>query len=520
MIKVIKKIQFGALYIKPAFVFVDQNSGHLKLQFEADASSSVGYLYDNLCKMLGITWNGNSPYNSQGLYTYCSMHSAGDRASYGCGPDNTNAGGFCPQMTLAYAPKFASEDAAAYYISMANDYIDYWRKLYPTGIAVGTEDFCPSKYYMNNGYGAVGGGCLGLFLNRMDLYYVFAPDLSGSWVEFNGMSIAPTYSPAPTYVGGCDDPRNHKLDKCYRLQYSRKSSTMVFWDSLGPIGQLSVMLMTFMATTLFMSIFAARFRKRRRPQESYGSFLWRDCFSGKKKRRRRIRRTTKRSELSDAMIPDSDEDTNEESGTDGTSTDGGTNTDGTSSDGSGSLTGTDTSSVRTSGTGRSGRSRSRSIGANSRRSRGSRYGYRPNQDPKALRSEVLQPHTLADDPHSSMKGSASGDAMSVGSRSALSVRSVRSSRSGRSARSKTTLSETASSAERSPHTQRAVSSSRSRSRGSSGSRSASSRRRHAGESDDAGSATSHLAIDLIGARSTQNHCIQKEEDNYFGGNYV
>ena len=276
MIKVLKKIQFGSLYIKPAFVFVDSTSGHLKLQFEADAYSSVGYLYNNLCKMLGITWNYKNPSNSLGLYTYCSMHAAGDRASYGCGPQNSNSGGFCPQMTLAYAPKFASQDAAVAYISMANSYVDYWRRLYPSGIAAGTEKFCPSKYYLKSGYGSVGGGCLGLFLNRMDLYYVFAPDLSGSWVEFNGMSIAPTTSPAPTWTGGCDDPHNQHLDKCFRLQYAERSDVMVFWDALGTIGQLSLFLMTFMAASLFLSMFVARARKRRRKGESYLAFFIRD----------------------------------------------------------------------------------------------------------------------------------------------------------------------------------------------------------------------------------------------------
>ena len=92
LIKVVKKIQFGNLYIKPAYVFVDDN-GHLKMQFEADSTSALGYLYDSLCKELGITWNYNSPSNNYGLYTNCAMHAASDRASYGCGPDNANSGG-------------------------------------------------------------------------------------------------------------------------------------------------------------------------------------------------------------------------------------------------------------------------------------------------------------------------------------------------------------------------------------------------------------------------------------------
>ena len=40
MIKVANKIDFGTLYIKPAFVFTDSN-GHVKLQFEADSSSAL-----------------------------------------------------------------------------------------------------------------------------------------------------------------------------------------------------------------------------------------------------------------------------------------------------------------------------------------------------------------------------------------------------------------------------------------------------------------------------------------------
>lgn len=57
-------------------------------------------------------------------------------------------------------------------IERGNNYIDYWRKLYPSGVAVSTDNFCPN------------GGCLGLFLNRYDLYSVFKPDLGGSWVVY------------------------------------------------------------------------------------------------------------------------------------------------------------------------------------------------------------------------------------------------------------------------------------------------------------------------------------------------
>ena len=101
LIKLGKKIDFGTLYIKPAFIFQDDD-GSIKLQFEADANSALGYLYSSLCKMLGISWNYESPYNDLGLYTNCAMHAAGDRAKYGCGPENGNSGGFCPQMTVSH----------------------------------------------------------------------------------------------------------------------------------------------------------------------------------------------------------------------------------------------------------------------------------------------------------------------------------------------------------------------------------------------------------------------------------
>lgn len=274
MIKVANQIDFGTLYIKPAFVFVDGN-GHVKLQFEADSSSALGYLYDNLCKELGIAWNYESPYNPYGMYTNCAMHASSDRAKYGCGPDNANSGGFCPQMTIAYSPRFASEDYAAAYLERCNNYVDYWRSLYPSGVAVGTSSFCPN------------GGCLGLFLNRYDLYEVFKPDLGGSWVEYNGASMPPTFSPAPTWKGGCDEPQNFHLDKCFRKRYKPKASA-VAWDALGSVGQFSIMLLVFMAMTLSVSIFLARARKKKKRGESYIGFFFRDLTrksKGKKKKR-------------------------------------------------------------------------------------------------------------------------------------------------------------------------------------------------------------------------------------------
>lgn len=273
IIKIVQHIDFGTLYIKPAFVFIDDD-GHAKLQFEVDTSSALAYLYDTLCKELGIAWNYDSPSNSRGVYTNCAMHAAGDRASYGCGPDGSNTGGFCPQMTLAYAPRFNSEDAAAGYLDKCNNYVDYWRSLYPSGVAVGTSNFCPN------------GGCLALFLNRLDVYEVFKPDLGGSWVEYGGASMPPTFSPAPTWKGGCDEPHNFHLDKCFRKKHKAKASA-VAWDSLGNVGQFSVMLVLFMAVTLSISIFLARARKKRRRGESYLGFFFRDLTRKKRKKRRR-----------------------------------------------------------------------------------------------------------------------------------------------------------------------------------------------------------------------------------------
>lgn len=211
------------------------------------------------------------------------MHAAGDRAAYGCGPDNGNSGGFCPQMTLAYSVGFQSEDMAAAFFSKGNDYVDYWRSLYPSGVAVGTSKFCAN------------GGCLGLFLNRYDLYEVFRPDLGGSWVEYNGGTFSPTVSPAPTWAGGCDDPHNRHLDKCFRKQHKR-AATLEAWDSLGVVGQFSLFLVSFMAVTLSVSIFVARARKKRKKGESYMGFFIRDIKRGKRRKKKlRKRRTNNRS---------------------------------------------------------------------------------------------------------------------------------------------------------------------------------------------------------------------------------
>ena len=63
-------------------------------------------------------------------------------------------------------------------------------------------------------------------------------------------------------------------------------SSSVAWDSLGKVGQASVFLVTFMATTLAFSLFISRARKKRRRGESYLGFFLRDTFRLKKKKRK------------------------------------------------------------------------------------------------------------------------------------------------------------------------------------------------------------------------------------------
>ena len=98
--------------------------------------------------------------------------------------------------------------------------------------------------------------------------------------------MPPTYSPAPTWKGGCDDPHNFFLDRCVRKRYKPKPSA-VAWDALGTVGQVSVMLVIFMAVTLSVSIFLARARKKRRRNESYFNFFLRDLVHRRKKKKKR-----------------------------------------------------------------------------------------------------------------------------------------------------------------------------------------------------------------------------------------
>ena len=97
--------------------------------------------------------------------------------------------------------------------------------------------------------------------------------------------MAPTFSPAPTYNGGCSEPHNFHLDKCFQKRSKRRPNSAA-WESLGQVGQASVFLVSFMATTLAFSLFISRARKKRRRGESYLGFFIRDTFKLKKKKRK------------------------------------------------------------------------------------------------------------------------------------------------------------------------------------------------------------------------------------------
>merc|ERR1711966_274681 len=139
----------------------------------------------------------------------------------------------------------------------------------------------------------------GSLLNRYDLFNVFKPDLGGSWVEYGESTLPPTTSPAPTWPGGCDEPHNFHLDRCFRKR-NRPRASAVVWDSLGAVGQFTLFLLAFMSVTLAVSIFLARARKRRRKGESYMAFLLRDARRKSKKKKRRKVRGNK--DLEEAML--------------------------------------------------------------------------------------------------------------------------------------------------------------------------------------------------------------------------
>ena len=110
--------------------------------------------------------------------------------------------------------------------------------------------------------------------------------------------MPPTFSPAPTWKGGCDEPHNLFLDKCVRKRFKPKPSA-VAWEALGSVGKLSVMLVLFMALTLSVSIFLARARKKRRRGESYLAFFFRDLTRKRKKKGRKGSRG-----LHESMLPE------------------------------------------------------------------------------------------------------------------------------------------------------------------------------------------------------------------------
>jgi len=104
--------------------------------------------------------------------------------------------------------------------------------------------------------------------------------------------MAPTFSPAPTWEGGCGEPHNFHLDKCFQRR-SRPRVSAIAWDSLGTVGQASVFLISFMAVTLAFSLFIARARKKRRKGESYLGFFLRDTFRMKKRKKKSSRKKKK-----------------------------------------------------------------------------------------------------------------------------------------------------------------------------------------------------------------------------------
>lgn len=94
---------------------------------------------------------------------------------------------------------------------------------------------------------------------------MLAPDLSGAWVAFNGNAGTPTHSPAPTYAGGCEDPRNLHLDKCFKMKYGAPmSSVRTFWINMNKIGQLSIISLSVMSVVFTVAFMIVRIRRRQR----------------------------------------------------------------------------------------------------------------------------------------------------------------------------------------------------------------------------------------------------------------
>jgi len=103
-----------------------------------------------------------------------------------------------------------------------------------------------------------------------------------------------------------DNPHNMHLDKCFRIKHARSASS-VAWDSLGAVGQLSIFLIAFMSSTLTISIFLARAKRRRQDGESYLGFLIRDIQGTKKKKRKKLRKRVGRGTLDEDLLSDDDE---------------------------------------------------------------------------------------------------------------------------------------------------------------------------------------------------------------------
>ena len=96
------------------------------------------------------------------------------------------------------------------------------------------------------------------------------------------------------------------LDKCFRKKHKRKAS-QVAWDSLGAVGQLSIFLIAFMSSTLAISIFLARAKRRRKDGESYLGFLIRDVQGRKRKKRKKLRKKIGKGKLDEDLLSDVEE---------------------------------------------------------------------------------------------------------------------------------------------------------------------------------------------------------------------
>jgi hypothetical protein len=72
------------------------------------------------------------------------------------------------------------------------------------------------------------------------------------------------------------------VSRCFHVHNKRAFKTHG-WKNIGPIGQACLVLVTVMASTLPLSIFLARARRRKRKGESYFGFFLRDFSRSSKK---------------------------------------------------------------------------------------------------------------------------------------------------------------------------------------------------------------------------------------------